>query len=190
MYICICVCIYTYIHVGNACRKIATTRLPQQFGSPEVAEKELEKQTSPETRTIPATTQCAMPNHDTPELIFLSQTECTDNIKVLMSKVKDEDKPSVLSLLYSDLAASQYGLKIPNDYLQLSLYAFKHLKESGRANVLYKLAKAIGEIHSDGSDTKLPCKQMPMGLLEHIANFLLLNLIIWYNYIAIHHTAT
>ena len=94
-----------------------------------------------------------------------------------MSQVKDEDQCSVLSLPYADLANSKHSLKIPNHYLQLSMHAFKHLKENGRANVLYKFAKAIGEVRSDGSDTKLPCKQMPMGLLEHIANFLLLSLI-------------
>lgn len=87
-----------------------------------------------------------------------------------MSKVKDEEKCSVLSLLYSKFADS-HCVKIPDDYLQLSLSAMKHLRESGRANVLYKLAKAIGEVHYDESDTKLPCKQMPMGLLEDIANF-------------------
>ena len=85
-----------------------------------------------------------------------------------MSKVKDDEQSSVLSSLYSDLVATQCGMKI---HLELSLHTFKHLKESCRANVLYKLAKAIGGVHSDGSDTKLPCKQMPMGLLEHIANF-------------------
>lgn len=62
----------------------------------------------------------------------------------VMSKVKDEEKCSVLSLLYSKFADS-HGVKIPDDYLQLSLSAMKHLRESGRANVLYKLAKAIGE---------------------------------------------
>ena len=74
-------------------------------------------------------------------------------MNVLMSKVKDEEKCSVLSLLYSKLADS-HGLKIPNDYLQLSLSAMKHLRESGRANILYKLA-AIGEVRCDESDTKL-----------------------------------
>jgi len=117
--------------------------------------------------------QCELP--DTPKSSFiLFESESNDllsNMKVLMSKVKDDEQSSVLSSLYSDLVAAQCGMKIPSDYLELSLHAFKHLKESCRANVLYKLAKAIGEVRSDGSDTKLPCKQMPMGLLEHIANF-------------------
>ena len=157
-------------NTGNACRKIATIRLPKEFTSPQVAEKELEKQMDTATTAAATTTQCAMSEHDTSKSMYLSETEFTKNMNVLMSKVKDEEKCSALSLLYSKLADS-HGLKIPNDYLQLSLSAMKHLRESGRANVLYKLAKAIGEVRCDESDTKLPCKQMPMGLLEHIANF-------------------
>ena len=40
-------------------------------------------------------------------------------------------------------------------------------------SLLKPLEKCVvmGEARSDGSVTKLPCKQMPMGLLEHIANF-------------------
>ena len=100
-------------------------------------------------------------------------------LKALMSKAKDEDQLSLLSLLYAaDLTASKHSLNIPSDYLWLSLLTFKHLKGNGRVNILHKLAKAIGEVRSDASvDTKLPCKQMPVGLLEHTANFLLLSLI-------------
>lgn len=112
-------------------------------------------------------TECRLPDTTKPS----QSTDLLSNIKVLTSEAKDDELCSALSLLYSDLVASQCGIKIPSDYLQLSLRAFKHLKESCRVNVLYKLAKAIGEVRSDGSDTKLPCKQMPMGLLEHIANF-------------------
>ena len=39
------------------------------------------------------------------------------------------------------------------------------------SNVIYKLAKAIGSMHPNGLDSRLPAKRMPMGLLEYIANF-------------------
>ena len=45
------------------------------------------------------------------------------------------------------------------------------LKRSERTNVLYKLAKGIGTPREDGSDSRLPTRRMPMGLVEHIANF-------------------
>ena len=104
-------------------------RLLQQFGFPEVAEKELEKQLEKEM-DVPM--QCRMTDHEISKPLYLSKTECTNNMKALMSKVKDEDQPSLLSLLYGDLAASNHSLNIPSDHLQLSLHAFKHFKENGR----------------------------------------------------------
>ena len=41
----------------------------------------------------------------------------------------------------------------------------------GRSNVVYGLAKAIGTERADKSNSRLPAKRMPMGLLEHIVNF-------------------
>lgn len=65
------------IYIGNACRKIATIRLPKEFASPQVAEKELEKQMDTVT-TVAATTQCAMSEHDTSKSTYLSETECNE----------------------------------------------------------------------------------------------------------------
>ena len=45
------------------------------------------------------------------------------------------------------------------------------LKDNHRSNILYNMAKAIGTIREDGSDSSLPVKRMPMGLLEYIASF-------------------
>ena len=36
---------------------------------------------------------------------------------------------------------------------------------------MYGVAKAIGRICPDDSDSRLPAKRMPMGLLEHMVNF-------------------
>ena len=104
-------------------------RLPQQFELSEVTEKELEKQLEIEM-DVPM--QCRIPDHEISKPLFLSKTECMNNMKALMSKVKDEDQPFLLSLLFADLAASNHSLNIPSDHLQLSLHAFKHLKENGR----------------------------------------------------------
>jgi len=46
-----------------------------------------------------------------------------------------------------------------------------HLKENNRSNVLYKLAMVIGTMREDGSDSRLPVRKMPMGLVEYIGNF-------------------
>ena len=52
-------------------------------------------------------------------------------------------------------------------FLELAAAAMQHLKSCGRANVLYNLAKAIGTMRDDLSDSLLPANRMPMGLIEH-----------------------
>ena len=60
---------------------------------------------------------------------------------------------------------------IPSDFLQLCLHAMAHLKQCDRTNVIYLLAKALGTMRSDQSDSLLPAKRMPMGLIEYIVQF-------------------
>ena len=45
-----------------------------------------------------------------------------------------------------------------------------HLQQSGRTNVIYSMAKVLGTMRSDGSDSLLPARRMPMGLIEHTVN--------------------
>lgn len=62
------------------------------------------------------------------------------------------------------------------DFIVLAARAMLQLTSSGQSNVLYNLAKAIGTIREDGTDSRLPGKRMPMGLMgliEYIAIFLL-----------------
>lgn len=46
-----------------------------------------------------------------------------------------------------------------------------NLKGAERSNVLYNFSKATAILRSDGSDTLLPMKWLPMGLLEYCASF-------------------
>ena len=46
----------------------------------------------------------------------------------------------------------------------------RNLRDAGRCNVLYLLAKAVGTMREDGRDTLLPTKRMPMGLLEYMVS--------------------
>ena len=59
----------------------------------------------------------------------------------------------------------------PDDFLKLALLAMEHLKSCGRSNVIYNLAKALGTMRDDQTDSLLPAKGMPMGLVEHCVNF-------------------
>lgn len=61
--------------------------------------------------------------------------------------------------------------KVPCDFLGLVVHGMKHLHIKGRSNVLYYLAKAIGTMRSDGSDSLLPATRMPMGLIEYSVKF-------------------
>ena len=62
-------------------------------------------------------------------------------------------------------------LFVPKDFVAVAARAMLQLKINGRSNILYNLAKAIGTIREDGSDSRFPTKRMPMGLVEYIASF-------------------
>ena len=68
--------------------------------------------------------------------------------------------------------ASNLSVNVPDDFLELAAAVMQHLKSCGRANVVYyNLATAIGTMREDLSDSLLPAKRMPMGLIEHCVNF-------------------
>ena len=71
---------------------------------------------------------------------------------------------------FSDIACVS-GINVPSDYLDYSLKAMKRLKESGRSNVLYSLARSLATPRSDGTGSKFPTTRMPIGLLEYLVNF-------------------
>ena len=67
--------------------------------------------------------------------------------------------------------ARTYQVCIEEDFLQLVLQSCQHLQKYGRSNVLDGLARAIGRMRPDGSDSRLPVSRMPMGLIEYLVNF-------------------
>ena len=77
---------------------------------------------------------------------------------------------STLSGSFSKCCSS-LGVEVPSDFVELSAKAMVHLKESKRSNVLYSLAKGLGTLRCDNSDTRFPMKRMPLGLLEYMVNF-------------------
>ena len=68
-------------------------------------------------------------------------------------------------------ATGQSKLIPADDFIPLSLTAMEHLKSCGRSNVVYGLVKCLGTMRSDGSDSLLPAKRMPLGLIEHCVDF-------------------
>jgi hypothetical protein len=63
------------------------------------------------------------------------------------------------------------GINVPEDFGSLLLQAIEYLHKNGRSNIFYHLAKGIGTMRDDGSDSRLPVKRMPFGLVEYVARF-------------------
>ena len=66
---------------------------------------------------------------------------------------------------------SRRNIAVPQDFLQLAIEGTVQLQATGRSNILYSLAKGLGNQRSDGSDSLFPCKQLVAGIVEHCINF-------------------
>lgn len=77
----------------------------------------------------------------------------------------------ILTSLFQRCASQAFHVTVPNNFLTLVLKASQHLSSCNRSNVLYGLAQALGRMRPDGSDSRLPARRMPMGLLEFTINF-------------------
>lgn len=76
-----------------------------------------------------------------------------------------------LSHMFAKYVQINTDCNIPSDFLLLTVEGMKHLRANGRSNVIYKLAKGLGTMRSDGSDSLFPVKRMPMGLIEYNTTF-------------------
>jgi hypothetical protein len=78
----------------------------------------------------------------------------------------------VLSHLFAHILAQHYEApQMPEDFLELVASAVQHTRRCGRTNVIYNLTKALGTMRGDGSDSLLPARRMPTGLIEYAAAF-------------------
>lgn len=77
----------------------------------------------------------------------------------------------VFSQEYASVCEEKLGIAVPGDFLVVAGTAMAHLAGNSRSNVLYSLAKGIGTMREDNSDSLFPVKRMPMGLVEYTANF-------------------
>jgi len=90
----------------------------------------------------------------------------------LIKRLPSDQQCTVLSNLVDKYLKLSSTLKnVPKDFLQLSVSGMCHLAECGRSNVIYLLVKSLGTMRPDKSDSLLPAKRMPMGLIEHCVNF-------------------
>ena len=82
-----------------------------------------------------------------------------------------EQKLQVLSQTFTHHCSAHSKVDLPEDFLVLATSAMEHLQSCRRSNVVYTLAKVLGTMRKNDSDSLLPAKRMPMGLIEHCVNF-------------------
>ena len=89
-----------------------------------------------------------------------------------LAPLEADDQLDILSDKFSRFLKQRFQTKVPpGDFLKLVVQGMERLHASGRTNVIYLLAKALGTTRPDGSDSLLPTSRMPMGLVEYIVNF-------------------
>lgn len=157
------------LNVGNACRKRVLGKLCKDFQTPADAEVHY---MSPSPANAGSGTSVAHtqlePNISTEELGF---HESLASIVSVMSQTQVADHMKVVSQLFSKCLEEKGVDSMPEDFLDLVASGLNNLHQSRRSNILYSLAKGIGTLRGDGSDTLFPLKRMPAGLIEYAINF-------------------
>jgi len=82
-----------------------------------------------------------------------------------------EENFLILSQLFSEIMQEKYAIKMSSDFLKIAAAAMVHLQDCNRANIIDLLARALGSMRADGSDSLLPARRVPTGLIKHTTNF-------------------
>ena len=138
-------------------------KFPKKYSSPEAAEREFCEE--------PMETDAPLSVEPVPTTPLSVEPVPTNKLMEMVMLMPVEDQLKAISDVFCYFADVKCSVNIPSDFLQLVISASQHLLQNGRSNVVYGITKAIGTKRSDGSDSRLPAKRMPMGLLEHTANF-------------------
>lgn len=106
-----------------------------------------------------------------PEYIMRPSEVLEDCIN-LIKELPDDKMMYIIVELFSWLDKHQHDKTFfPPDFLEYVFRAAQQLQNSGRANILYLLAKGLAIMRPDGSDSLIPVTRMPMGLLEYTICF-------------------
>ncbi|XP_065900800.1 uncharacterized protein [Dysidea avara] len=151
---------------GMACRFKVVGLLSSKFKTPKEAEVHyLGRGNAPVTEPASTSSQrptvCASVQRDSIDV---------STLLVLFKKLPEKDQLQAVSKMFTAYLSSGHCL-VPEDFLIHAKNAMLQLRRHGRSNVLYNLAKGIGTMREDNSDSKFPTKCMPMGLVEYAANF-------------------
>lgn len=179
---------------GHACRTRVIAKLAKQFASPADAEHHYFATSSSgdQVSANPSTSESTLSCVNTPatsasELLPCGATQDPlSTCLTAINKAPPEDCIKIVSRMFSKcLSDKGVMMSMPEDFLHFVILALKNLHANQRSNILYSLAKRVGTMRSDGSDTLFPLKRMPAGLVEYCVNFSVANSIVKVQYMCI-----
>lgn len=154
---------------GKTCRFKVTGWLAKKFKTPKAAEAHY---CMPDTSAVSAHTCASIHKAAT-----VSANVQTDDVNVstitdLFNTLPVDDQMEVLSKLFSVYMLNSFCINVPEDFISYAANAMSELRLDQHTNILYNLAKGIGTLRPDSSDSRFPIKRMPMGLIEYSESFL------------------
>ena len=173
---------YKFVHciIGHACRFKVVGSLCKKCPTPKEAEAHFLQVSQVSSSSSQSLSQVSDSNDEsslslceaavqTETGVAIQSQRCQTQLSLQPSN-GENDELLALSGSFAQLMLEK-KISILGDYLVHSASAMVQLSCHGRAHVLYNLAKGIGTHRQDGSDSCFPCKRMPMGLLEYMADF-------------------
>ena len=153
---------HLFIYLGKACRLRATTALCKRFKSPLEADAHFSQQlSSPSSDSVMDTGVTVVD-----QSLVVSKQQQTDECLKFFASLENDDQLRLLTELFS-----RHFPSVKSDFLPLIIDSMKYLRKCNRTNVIYTLARVVGTPRPDGTDSLLPVKRMPFGLLEYTINF-------------------
>ena len=64
-----------------------------------------------------------------------------------------------------------YEVTVHPSFLSWCVHGMQHLVRNGKENVIEGLARGFAEMRPNGSDSRLPVKRMPFGLISYCVDF-------------------
>lgn len=95
--------------------------------------------------------------------------DVVNDMKALLRMLSQADQSAVLCELFKSLV--EPDVPVPDSFVSDAIACMVRCHRSGRLNVLALLAKALGTMRSDGTDSLMPVSRMPVGLIEYIVSF-------------------
>ena len=180
-------CVF-FMDSGWACRIRVLRELQSKFHTPKEAERHFIPELAPASQSIPegATDLTAsqgdeqlkfrLPPVGSPDDVSSTGSLAIERVDTLISysehiaRMPTEDQLRLAGEVYS-MYLSKEDVSVPEDFLKLVAQGMVQLQNAGRSNILYSLAKGLGTMRPDGSDSIFPSRQLVTGLVEHCANF-------------------